>query len=1493
MNRPRIFYLLLALGFAALLAGLGYGTTLAAGNAAPPGTAAGQTGPTGKGAPAANATRPQASSGPHSVKLQPPAAPAAPNVVLYDQYDNSSTTATVSQDFETANDAFDSQTADDFTVPSGQNWSVTEVDAAGIYFNGSGPAVSMNVYFYQDSATLPATPVYTATGLAYTNNSGEFVIPLTTAANLTGPGTYWVSVQARMDFSAGGEWGWYDRTVQSGNPAAFRNAGGGFGCGSAWQVKTTCVTTAGGPDQVYRLVGTVGGGATASPTPTVCAVTYSVITTTGTIVPGVTDTGNHQDDGTTTINLPFPVTFYGQTYNTAIVGSNGTLGFVANGNAFTNSCLPAAAENYAILPYWDDQETVTGLPGCTAWANGCGIFTTQVGSTFYIDYHTVLFANTATALEYEIAFTQGSPDVHIVYGTPVVDTGSETIGVQQDTGSAFTQYTCNAAAGISTGLEVDFVASSCGGSTPTATPTVCAAGTPGPWTAAAPYPETIVRYGFAEVGDSFYVVGGVSNGSAVTTVYRYDVGPGTWTQLADDPGAGEALACAYNAGTNKIYCTQGINGTGFDIYDLGANTWSAGPAIPGGADRYGAAAGSSGSSVYVVGGGAAGPSTDVEVYDTGTNSWSSAAAIPTAYLLGGYQTAGQYLYVVGGYGAAPAGASRLSQAQKAAAAPDANSTGTYRLDMSTGTWDTGPAWTPSRADFGLAYVDGTLVAMGGDATGGGYFDSTNLVDQLDVSAWPGGSWTASPPLLPTPNRQANQAGFTSSDGRIWSVGGIDGSTFTFLPDNYYRAQGGACGTATPTPVGGTPTATPTVCAGGGTPGPWTSAAPITTDAYGMAMASDGTYAYEAGGYSFSLAGMTTQFSRYDPNTNSWTALAPVPDTSDGEASMLYSPSNNKLYMFGGEDVGAATVTNLTRIYDIGTNTWSTGAPMPDVRAFMASGAYNGKMYLIGGYSTGNVTPAFLQTWEYDVATDSWTTKSPIPAAVGFGGAASGVLNGHIYVAGGRDANVTVINTLWDYDIATDTWTAGANLPAADNVPGGAVVGGQFYVFGGGNPFSGTSATPGKRAAQTAPASGISLPATTNASYLYDPGSNTWSSGPSLQQARSFPGGTNIGDTAIAVGGYDGSTTTTSVELSTATGGPCGTATPTPVGASPTPTGTCVAGWTPEPDILDPRAYAGAAVVGSDLYVVSGFNGSSYADTTLRYDGSSWSAMAAIPTPISQVRDAADGTKIYVPGGFNSLSFGGPLNSMQIYDTSTDSWSMGANMPDVRSGPAVQAMNGKIYIIGGYAAGFVDEGQVWEYDPVADTYTTKTSMPATAGNVPSAVVGNEIFVLGGAPTFAHYAYNPTTDSWRTLAPGLTSDFQAGGAFVLNNQIWLIGGLGLPANQQVQVYDVASDSWSFGPLPANSHEGGSAAATYDRPRLGGRRWFRRQRQHQRRILRRLLRRRHADPDAHRRLAHRDPHFVRRSRYLGHRHSSPAAPHGARHRLRRRCRLRRGWL
>ena len=258
------------------------------------------------------------------------------------------------------------------------------------------------------------------------------------------------------------------------------------------------------------------------------------------------------------------------------------------------------------------------------------------------------------------------------------------------------------------------------------------------------------------------------------------------------------------------------------------------------------------------------------------------------------------------------------------------------------------------------------------------------------------------------------------------------------------------------------------------------------------------------------------------------------------ASGVYAPNVNKLFVFGGERVSTATVVNTTRIYDIATNTWSTGAPMPDLRAFMASGYYNGKIYLVGGYSTGGYAPAFFQTWEYDPVANTFATKTSIPASTGFGGAGSGVVNGHLYVAGGRDASNTVIATTWDYDIAAGTWTARANLPAGVNAPGSAVIGGKLWIFGGGNPFAGPGTVPTSANKELrAWFNRLLHPDTTNALELYDPATNTWSSGPSLNHPRSFPASTHVGNTAVAVGGYSliGPYITNSVEINVA-GGSC-------------------------------------------------------------------------------------------------------------------------------------------------------------------------------------------------------------------------------------------------------------------------------------------------------------------------------------------------------------------
>ena len=67
------------------------------------------------------------------------------------------------------------------------------------------------------------------------------------------------------------------------------------------------------------------------------------------------------------------------------------------------------------------------------------------------------------------------------------------------------------------------------------------------------------------------------------------------------------------------------------------------------ASGYGCAAGALNNKVYVIGGAAA-PQTQLTIYDIATNTWSTGNPAPAGVFLSGYQTVGNYLYIVGGFG---------------------------------------------------------------------------------------------------------------------------------------------------------------------------------------------------------------------------------------------------------------------------------------------------------------------------------------------------------------------------------------------------------------------------------------------------------------------------------------------------------------------------------------------------------------------------------------------------------------------------------------------------------------------------------------------------------------------------------------------------------------------------------------------------------------------------------------------------------------------------
>jgi N-acetylneuraminic acid mutarotase len=175
--------------------------------------------------------------------------------------------------------------------------------------------------------------------------------------------------------------------------------------------------------------------------------------------------------------------------------------------------------------------------------------------------------------------------------------------------------------------------------------------------------------------------------------------------------------------------------------------------------------------------------------------------------------------------------------------------------------------------------------------------------------------------------------------------------------------------------------------------PWTVVADYPETVESPAVASDGSYAYSAGGTVSFVS--TDGFYRYDPVADMWTVLTALPQHLFA-ARAVYAANVHKIYVFGGLDE-FLTVFDTTYIYDIASDSWTSGDPMPDGRYF-PNVAYssNGKIYVIGGFDT--FFSEASQTWEYDPFLDTWNivkTGIPVPMA----GSATSIVGQSIYLAG--------------------------------------------------------------------------------------------------------------------------------------------------------------------------------------------------------------------------------------------------------------------------------------------------------------------------------------------------------------------------------------------------------------------------------------------------------------------------------------------------------------
>jgi N-acetylneuraminic acid mutarotase len=177
----------------------------------------------------------------------------------------------------------------------------------------------------------------------------------------------------------------------------------------------------------------------------------------------------------------------------------------------------------------------------------------------------------------------------------------------------------------------------------------------------------------------------------------------------------------------------------------------------------------------------------------------------------------------------------------------------------------------------------------------------------------------------------------------------------------------------------------------------------------------------------------------------------------------------------------------------------------------------------------------------------------------------------------------------------------------------------------------------------------------------------------------------------------------------------------------------------------------------------------------------------MPTGRAALAAAIVGNAIYAIGGRSFT--GGPcsgfgaaeLGTVERYDISTDTWTTVAPLPSPRSDLAAATIGGKIYVFGGCRGSFNILSDVDVYDPATDTWSTlPTDMPtARAGMYAVGTKGGTVYVIGGWDGIGfglntNEAYKVSQDQWATGLPPMPTARAETGAASHGGRIYIVGG-----------------------------------------------------------------------------------------------------------------------
>ena len=230
---------------------------------------------------------------------------------------------------------------------------------------------------------------------------------------------------------------------------------------------------------------------------------------------------------------------------------------------------------------------------------------------------------------------------------------------------------------------------------------------------------------------------------------------------------------------------------------------------------------------------------------------------------------------------------------------------------------------------------------------------------------------------------------------------------------------------------------------------------------------DGFTLFVIGGYARSEAGdwtnTTTVWILYEGEWRRATAL-PSP-----QAEAVGVAKGQVVHLIGGRTPGGAANGNWNDQADTdrhliihpGEEGWQVRRPLPMARNSAAAAVMDGVIWVAGGRTVNGGGTGRLD--RYEPGEDRWDTLAPIPPSpatgqqVG-GGLAMAAANGKLVAFGGewfqRGAGGGVFTETWIYDPAADRWDAGPDMRTPRHGLAAAAVDGVVYAIAGGEVVSG-------------------------------------------------------------------------------------------------------------------------------------------------------------------------------------------------------------------------------------------------------------------------------------------------------------------------------------------------------------------------------------------------------------------------------------------------------